>query len=117
MNKIHSLVTADTVLTDPEDMAAAAFAHFDGLLGTDANRECTLNLTHLIELSQDLVDLDALFTDEDIWSTIKRLPARKAPGPDGFTAEFLQSCWAIVKPDFRPSSTSYMISVAVDSTN
>jgi hypothetical protein len=35
-------------------MAAAAFAHFDDLIGTDANRECTLNLDHLIEPSQDL---------------------------------------------------------------
>jgi hypothetical protein len=40
--------------SDPDDMAAAAFAHFDDLIGTDANRECTLNLDHLIEPSQDL---------------------------------------------------------------
>ena len=25
--------------------------------------------------------------------------AGKAPAPDGFTAEFLQSCWGVVKSD------------------
>uniref|UniRef100_A0A8I6WU71 Reverse transcriptase domain-containing protein n=1 Tax=Hordeum vulgare subsp. vulgare TaxID=112509 RepID=A0A8I6WU71_HORVV len=29
------------------------------------------------------------------------MPSRKAPGPDGFTAEFLRSCWQIIKHDLR----------------
>uniref|UniRef100_A0A453RZA4 Reverse transcriptase domain-containing protein n=1 Tax=Aegilops tauschii subsp. strangulata TaxID=200361 RepID=A0A453RZA4_AEGTS len=28
------------------------------------------------------------------------MPAHKAPGPDGFNAEFLRACWSIVKQDF-----------------
>lgn len=86
-SKIHSLSVEGQIISELDDMAAAAFSHFDGLLGTD--RDCTLNLAQLIDPSEDLPDLDAPFTEEEIWSTIKRLPARKAPGPDGFTAEFL----------------------------
>lgn len=48
----------------------------------------------------DLSDLDAPFTAEEIWQAVQRLPAHKAPGPDGFTAEFLLACWPIVKQDF-----------------
>jgi hypothetical protein len=27
------------------------------------------------------------------------MPARKAPGPDGFTADFLRACWGTVRQD------------------
>jgi hypothetical protein len=81
-------------------MAEAAFAHFDALLGTDTPRDITLEPQHLITPSEALSDLDAPFEKEEIWNTIKRLLARKAPGPDGFTAEFLRACWSTVKGDF-----------------
>ncbi|XBI11415.1 hypothetical protein VPH35_138479 [Triticum aestivum] len=99
-NRIHSLAVDGQVLTGHDDMVAATFAHFDELLGTATHRECTLNLAQLIEPADDLLELDAPFTDDEIWNAVKRLPARKAPGPDGFTAEFLRACWPIVKDDF-----------------
>jgi hypothetical protein len=90
-NRIFSITTDDQVLTSHEDMAGAVFAHFDALLGTAVRREHTLDLSNLIE-PQDLSHIDEPFSAEEIWSAIKRLPARKAPGPDGFTAEFLRAC-------------------------
>jgi hypothetical protein len=80
-------------------MAEAAFCHYDELLGTAGLREHTLNLAPLILPDDDLQALDGPFTAEEIWDTIKRLPAHKAPGPDGFTAEFLRACWSIVRQD------------------
>jgi hypothetical protein len=99
-NRIHSLAVDDQVLTEPSDMIAAAFSHFDGLIGSSVERDRTLNLPRLITPSDDLLELDLPFTDEEIWAAIKRLPARKAPGPDGYTAEFLHACWGTVKQDF-----------------
>uniref|UniRef100_A0A453STB6 Reverse transcriptase domain-containing protein n=1 Tax=Aegilops tauschii subsp. strangulata TaxID=200361 RepID=A0A453STB6_AEGTS len=93
-NTVHSLVVDEEIITDQEDMAAAAYAHFDALLGTAAPRECTLDLSALITPA-NLDDLDAPFDAEEIWQAIKRLPARKAPGPNGFTADFLRACWPI----------------------
>uniref|UniRef100_A0A453NMC8 Reverse transcriptase domain-containing protein n=1 Tax=Aegilops tauschii subsp. strangulata TaxID=200361 RepID=A0A453NMC8_AEGTS len=37
---------------------------------------------------------------EEIWNAIKLLKARKAPGPDGFTAEFVRACWGTIRQDF-----------------
>lgn len=47
----------------------------------------------------DLAHLDASFTEEELWNAIKALPKKKAPGPDGFTAEFYMSAWNIIKRD------------------
>uniref|UniRef100_A0A453LNM5 Reverse transcriptase domain-containing protein n=1 Tax=Aegilops tauschii subsp. strangulata TaxID=200361 RepID=A0A453LNM5_AEGTS len=53
------------------------------------------HIEHLIEPC-DLAGLDEPFNPEKIWSAIKLLPARKAPGPDGFTAEFVRACWGTI---------------------
>lgn len=86
------------MITDPCDMAVAAYAHFDGLLGFTPPCECALELEALIT-PFNLDDLKAPF-DAEIWNDVKHLPARKAPGPDGFIAEFLHACWPIVQQDF-----------------
>jgi hypothetical protein len=98
-NKIHCLADGDRILTEHRDMAEAAYLHFDGLLGTDVDRTQTLDLSHLIEPSDSLEDMDAPFSVDEIWDAVKHLPARKAPGPDGFTAEFLRSSWSTIKHD------------------
>ena len=97
-NRMHNINVDGQVLTSHEEMAQAAFTHFDGLLGTAVNRDHTLDLSQLIEPT-DLACLDVPFSLEEIWDVIKRMPPRKAPGPDGFTTEFLRACWSIIKQD------------------
>ena len=62
-------------------------------------RNCSIDLAPLIEPA-DLEDIDTPFSAEEIWATVKRLPVRKAPGPDGFTAVFVHACWSTVPDDF-----------------
>jgi hypothetical protein len=47
----------------------------------------------------DRVDMDREFSEEEIKSVIDQMERNKAAGPDGFPAEFYQSCWEIVKDD------------------
>jgi len=96
--RIFSISVGTQVLTDHADMAEAAYHHYDALLGTAISRDHTLELSPLIE-QHNLHDLETPFGLEEIWEAVKSLPARKAPGPDGFTAEFLRACWNIIKHD------------------
>jgi hypothetical protein len=90
----------DAVVSDHAAMAEATFAHFEGLLGTSVARAHSLDLDFLGTTPEDLSELEVAFTEEEVWDVIKHLPSGKAPGPDGFTAEFLQRCWGVVKADF-----------------
>jgi len=37
---------------------------------------------------------------EEVDLVVKRMPADKAPGPDGFNGRFLKKCWQFIKGDF-----------------
>lgn len=58
-----------------------------------------MDLTSFHVNSFDLLDLEAPFSEDEIWRAVKSLPTGKAPGPDGFTSEFLRACWDIIKQD------------------
>jgi hypothetical protein len=96
-----SKLTSDEglVLTKHEEKEQNIFSFYSNLIGQSLDREATVNLDALNIPSWDLADLDAPFTEEEVWKTIKSLPADKAPGPDGFTGKFYQVCWPIIKPE------------------
>jgi hypothetical protein len=72
---------------------------YENLLGVSTGRENTINLNELGISSYNLSDLDLPFTEEEVWSTIKKLPSDKAPDPDGLTGRFYKSCWPIINLD------------------
>jgi hypothetical protein len=39
------------------------------------------------------------FSMDEVWEAIFQMEHNKAPGPDGFPAEFYQVCWEIIKND------------------
>jgi hypothetical protein len=69
------------------------------LIGSIQNREHSLNLEALNIPVADLSELDTMFTEEEVWNTIREMPGDRAPGPDGFTGAFYQRAWPIIKPD------------------
>ena len=44
----------------------------------------------------------APFTKKEVFEAISQMKNNKAPGPDGFPAEFHKKCWHIIKGDLLP---------------
>jgi hypothetical protein len=79
-------------------MADALFEHFNGLLGSPAQRSRTARLDILNLPTMDLSSIDVCFTEEEIWAVIRDIPSEKAPGPDGFTGLFYKKkAWPIIR--------------------
>jgi hypothetical protein len=87
-------------VSSQEDKQNVIFYYFDGLLGSALPRAYTLDLSLFHREGVDLSALDAAISEDEVWDTIKSLPADRAPGPDGYTGRFFKSCWQLIKADF-----------------
>lgn len=99
-NTMTSLHVEGSVVSGQEDLANAADNYFAAILGGVGDRAFGLDLDVLHVSAHDLAHLDAPITADEIWEMIKRLPADKAPGSDGFLGRFYTSCWSVIKVDF-----------------
>jgi exonuclease III len=98
-NFIAKLTLGGHIYTGHEDKAQVVDQFYDELLGRSINREHTINLQELGIPSHNLADLELPFIEDEVWLTIKKLPADKAPGLDGLTSHFYKCCWSIIKKD------------------
>ena len=71
--------------------------HFSSSIRTTVSRDVTIGWDWINLPSVQGGGLDNPFTEEEVWEDIKEIPPDRAPGPDGFTADFLRACWPIVK--------------------
>ena len=105
-NFISKLIDGDRVATAQEDKHQILFDHFNNLIGTARFRDTTLELAAFHRAGIDLSELEAPFSEEEVWETIKSLPPDRAPGPDGYTGRFYKSCWPIIKFDLMAALIS-----------
>lgn len=105
-NFIYKLKDGDRVVTSQQDKHQILFYYFDCVLSTAAQRTGTLELSAFHRAGTDLSALDAPFTEDEVWVTIRSLPADRAPRPDGYTGKFCKTCWPIIKTDFLAALTS-----------
>jgi hypothetical protein len=48
---------------------------------------------------EENITLTATFTEKEVLDAIMEMEENKAPGPDGFPAEFYQCFWEVIKMD------------------
>lgn len=98
-NYITGLMISDSWVLNQKGIEEAFHDHFVNSLGKPVHHNHSLDLNFLNLSVHDLRELDADISEQEVWETIKSLPSRKAPGPDGFTSLFYQHCWDVIKPD------------------
>lgn len=97
-NKLLSLEDDYGVIhTSHRDISNVAVSYFKNILGTpNVVEDFPLDIS-LPSLSlNQIADLDAPFSAEDIYKVFKSMAKRKSPGPDGLTPEFFLSTWPIL---------------------
>jgi hypothetical protein len=70
---------------------------YNALLGSIQNRDFSIDLDSIGMETHDLLDLEEIFTEEEVWGVIKEMPSNRAPGPDGFIGAFYKRAWPIIK--------------------
>jgi hypothetical protein len=55
------------------------------------------DIPRLSNEENDLLTAD--FTEKEVLDAISQMKLNKAPGPDGFSAEFYQKIWEVIKSD------------------
>ena len=98
-NFIPKLQVGDQVVISQEGKQKAVFDFYENILGKAEERNFTLDPDELGIQHHDLLALDAPFSEEEVWATVKEMHLDKAPGPDGFTGRFYKFCWSIIKGD------------------
>jgi hypothetical protein len=98
-NHISAVRVGEELITDQDKKVEAFTEAYVQLLGTAHARDYTLNLRELDIPAADLHELDALFSEEEVWSVVRELHPDRAPGPDGFTGAFYQQAWPVIKND------------------
>lgn len=98
-NFIPHLRHNDELITEQERKGEIFTEACEQLLGHASAREADLDLNFLDMEAHDLSDLEIIFSEEEVWNTIKELPLDRASWPDGFVAAFYQRVWPTIKND------------------
>jgi ribonuclease HI len=101
-NTISEIKVDRDTHNDFDHIKKAAFSHFQDLYREDKDPNQYPDLLDIIPtvLSQRMKEkLEAKVTKDEVKKALFDMDPDKAPGPDGFSARFLQACWQIVEKD------------------
>ena len=87
-------------LEDEQEVREGVVNAFQQLLSEEQSWKADIEGLQLQRLNQaEAEGLEQPFTEEEIHVALMGMNGEKAPGPDGFTVTFWQSCWDFVKEE------------------
>jgi hypothetical protein len=86
-----------------ENLRVYISEYYKKLFGKPKNNDFSMDETEVDDITQlSAAENEVLtvgFTEEEVFDAISQMEHNKAPGPDGFSAEFYQHFWDTVKTD------------------
>ncbi|KAL0559838.1 hypothetical protein IC582_000218 [Cucumis melo] len=103
------------------DIADAFIQHFEDIYTDNRNSHLFIENLDWCPISNTNSELlDKPFNEAEIWLTLKSFAKNKAPGPDGYTMDFLQKSWSFMKQNicdiFKDFHSTHIINKAVNET-
>lgn len=115
---IHRIKNSAGVWLDsPQEIAAHASEFFQALFSEDAALPPTQEIDDFLNLltpgvsDADNAKLLAPVSIEEVRRIVFLMDSESAPGPDGFSGAFFQSCWDIVGQDVLAAVQEFMAGV------
>ncbi|KAE8766449.1 hypothetical protein D1007_43285 [Hordeum vulgare] len=85
------------ILTEESNIEDVFYEAYGNLLGKASARDHTTDLQYIGMTQLDLIELDAIFTEKEVWQTMKETPSDRAPGPDGFIGLLYHKARPVIK--------------------
>ena len=100
---ILSLVQDEGTIEGHEQLKSYITSYYKGLFGAPEESDISLDESRIDDIPQVSPEennfLTSPYSEEEIRKAVFQMEHNKAPGPDGFPAEFYQSFWDIIKED------------------
>ena len=104
--KIFQLEQDEGTILGQENLKAYITNYYKQLFGPPEDNFISLDESRVEDVPQLAVDendiLTAPFSEKEVFEAISQMKNNKAPGPDGFPAEFYKKGWHIIKGDLLP---------------
>ena len=101
--RIFSLIQDEGTIEGHEQLKSYITNYYKGLFGAPEEGNFTLDETRTDDIAQVSVEenglLTAPYSEEEVRKAVFQMEHNKAPGPDGFPAEFYQNFWDVIKTD------------------
>ena len=103
---IFQLEQDEGTILGQENLKLYITNYYKHLFGPPEDNFVSLDESRIEDVPQLAVDendlLTAPFLEKELFEAISQMKNNKAPGPDGFPAEFYKKCWHIIKGDLLP---------------
>jgi hypothetical protein len=111
--RIQSLVQDEGRIEGHEQLKSYITNYYKSLFGPPEESSFSLDETQTDDIPQVSIEenglLTAPYSKEEVKKAVFQMEHNKAPGPDGFAAEFYQSFWNTIKMDLLHISVFYTL--------